>query len=247
VLALITNSLGGNTEISNTATISISAPGVLDVSGQTDGIFPLGAAASQTLLGNGTIRGSLAVGSLGTVTPGFSIGTLTVTNAVTLGGAVVMELNRAGSPNSDRIVSPSITAGGTLTVTNLGAGLQTGDTFQLFSTPVAGAFAVLNLQTNDTVNQLIYSWNNRLAIDGTLVVTATPAINPNPPTVLFEVSGGGLNLSWPTNLGWILQTNSVSVVDAGAWFPYPGSASVTNVTVVIDPSKANVFFRMVHP
>jgi autotransporter-associated beta strand protein len=242
VLALI-----GASAITYSPTISISSPGVLDVSGTTSGTQSLGAnGASQTLQGNGTIRGSLVVGSLGTVLPGFSIGTLTVTNAVTLGGAAVMELNRAGSPNSDRIVATSFTGGGTLTVTNIGAGLQAGDTFQLFSTNISG-FATVNLPATDTVNHRAYTWNNQLAANGTIVVlTSTSTVNLTPPNIQFQVSGNVLNLSWPANIGWYLQiqTNSLTVGLSTNWVTLPGSDSVTSTNITINPANGSVFYRM---
>ena len=62
---------------------------------------------------------------------------MTVTNAVALNNLAWMKLNRAGTPSSDQIVSTlgGITYGGTLVVTNIGAKLQAGDTFTLFSAP----------------------------------------------------------------------------------------------------------------
>ena len=248
-----TLALIGDTAIANSPAISISAPGILDVSGTTTGTMSLGSnGVSQTLQGNGTINGSLVAGSLGTVTPGFSssVGTLTVTNTVTLGGETFMKLNRAGSPNSDRIVSPAITAGGTLAVTNIGAGLQVGDTFQLFSTPVSGSFAMLNLETNDTVNYFAYTWSNRLAIDGTIkVLTSVQTINPNPPIIGFTVSGNTLALSWPTNAGWILQvqTNSLSIGLSTNWVAVPNSQNTTSTNITIDPLNGTVFYRMLKP
>jgi hypothetical protein len=224
---------------------------VLDVSGTTSGTQSLGAnGVSQALQGNGTIRGSLVVGNLGTVLPGFSIGTLTVTNAVTLGGAAVMELNRAGSPNSDRIVAPSFTGGGTLTVTNIGAGLQVGDTFQLFSTNISG-FATVNLPMNDTVNYKAYTWNNNLAVNGTIVVlTAIQTVNPNPTNITVQVSGNMLTLSWPADhLGWTLQvqTNSLSTGLGTNWVAIPNSMNVTFTNITINPTNGSVFYRMVYP
>ncbi len=245
VLALI-----GDTGVSNSPTISISSPGVLDVSGRNDGTLSLGTdITSQTLQGNGTIRGSLVVGSLGTVTPGFSVGTLTVTNAVTLGGAAVFELDRAGSPNSDRIVAKLFTGGGTLTVTNIGAGLQAGDTFQLFSTNISG-FAAVNLQTNDAANYKAYTWTNRLAIDGTIrVLTAVLTVNTNRPIIGCAVSGNTLTLSWPTNAGWTLevQTNSSSTGLSTNWVAVPNSQNVTSTNITINPTNGSVFYRMVLP
>ena len=250
VLALVTN-VFGNTEISNSATVRIAAPGILDVSGRTDGTFPLGASAIQTLQGDGIIRGQLVVGALGTLTPGFPIGTLTVTNAVTLGGLTLMELDRAGTPNSDRVVAPSILAGGTLTVTNIGAALHAGDSFQLFSTAVSGSFAAVNLPTNDPVNQVSYTWTNRLAFNGTIaVLTVISPVNPNPTNITFQVSGGQITLSWPADhTGWRLQsqTNSISTGLRTNWVDVAGSTTTNQISVPINATNGTVFFRMIYP
>ena len=58
-----------------------------------------------------------------------------------------------------------------------------------------------------------------------------------------------MSLGWPTNLGWILQSNSVSLTTTNAWFNYPadGSVTVTNVTITVNPAKTNVFYRMLKP
>src|SRR5262249_22694508 len=86
------------------------------------------------IIGHGTVRGLLSVPSGSTVAPGASVGTLTVTNNVTLGGTAFMELDRSLSPNSDRLVAPAINYNsGTLVVTNIGSTLHVGDTFTLFS------------------------------------------------------------------------------------------------------------------
>jgi autotransporter-associated beta strand protein len=244
VMALI-----GETGMSNSPTLSVASPGVLDVSGRTDGTLWLGTDTnSQTLQGDGTIRGSVTVGSLGTVSPGFSIGTLTITNALTLGGTVSMELNRTnGSATNDMLVAQAIAGGGTLRVTNVGPALVAGDSFKLFNLGVSG-FATVELPVTDSTGTT-YTWNNTLAANGTITVaTATGAVNPNPTNITFSVSGGSLNLSWPgDHQGWTLQTNAVSLMQTNAWFAYPGSSSVTNVTIPISRSKSNVFFRLVYP
>ncbi|NOS70375.1 MAG: hypothetical protein HOP33_10645 [Verrucomicrobia bacterium] len=82
-----------------------------------------------------------------------------------------------------------------------------------------------------------------------VVATNEVLINPNPPQLQITAEGNTLNLAWPANRGWILQSNSVSLTANDSWFPYPadGSTGVTNATVEIDGSKQNVFFRMVKP
>lgn len=84
---------------------------------------------------------------------------------------------------------------------------------------------------------------------GYLLVVPVTTINPNPPVLQVAASGSSLSLAWPTNKGWILQSNSVSLTTTGAWFNYPadGSVGVTNVTVTVNPAKTNVFFRMLKP
>lgn len=82
-----------------------------------------------------------------------------------------------------------------------------------------------------------------------VVATNEVLINPNPPVLQTLASGNLLTLAWPTNRGWILQSNSVSLTATNAWADYPddGSTGVTNQTIEIDPAKPNVFFRLLKP
>jgi hypothetical protein len=72
-------------------------------------------------------------------------------------------------------------------------------------------------------------------------------VNTNAPKVQVSVSANTLHIAWPTNAGWTLLTNSVGLTAANQWFPYPNSANLTNVNITMDPTKTNVFFRMVYP
>jgi hypothetical protein len=59
------------------------------------------------------------------------------------------------------------------------------------------------------------------------------------------VAANQLSLSWPPDhLGWDLQTNSTSIANPNAWFTYPGSTSVTNVVLTVEPTKPQVFYRL---
>jgi len=56
-------------------------------------------------------------------------------------------------------------------------------------------------------------------------------------------------LSWPTNLGWILQsqTNALSTgltVNSNGWFDVSGSALVTATNIPINPANPAMFFRL---
>jgi hypothetical protein len=108
---------------------------------------------------------------------------------VTLEGSatVTLNLNRAASPNSDRLVaSNSISFGGTLVVNNNGAALQAGDTFTLFhSAAYANAFGTLTLPT--LTGNLYWNTSN-LAVNGTISVAA-----PTPPS-FSGITTSGNNL-----------------------------------------------------
>jgi hypothetical protein len=161
-----------------------------------------------------------------------------------------MELNRTNASGSnDMVVATTVEAGGTLQVNNLGPDLHTGDTFQLFSVPVTGAFSVTNLPVTTGNGQITYVWTNLLAVNGTIqVLIGVPNINTNPVPITFTVSGNVLNLSWPSDHeGWQLYTNAVGLTAMGSWFPMPGSANVTTETVAIDPTKTNVFYQLRYP
>jgi autotransporter-associated beta strand protein len=93
-----------------------------------------------TLSGYGTISAPVTVNAGGHLAPGGSIGTLTVSNTLTLAGESDFEINNlpAGSPTNDQVAGiTTLTYGGSLVVTNLGdanpANWSNGETFKLFS------------------------------------------------------------------------------------------------------------------
>ncbi len=228
------------------ATIVVATNGVLDVSGLAGGLVTL--SSSQTLKGGGTIRGSVNAPANSVILPGDGVGVLTVTNAITLGGTVLMELNNSlVTATNDRIVAAAISYGGTLTVTNVGPALAVGQSFQLFSGPRNGAFAAVNLPTNGA-NSLAYTWTNKLSVDGSIqVLTVTGGVNTNPPPIITSLNGTTLTLSWPTNSGWTLQmqTNRLSTGIGTNWVDYvPGTTGITTTNLTVDPAKPAVFFRL---
>jgi len=82
---------------------------------------------------------------------------------------------------------------------------------------------------------------------GELELMVGNPVNTNPAGVKATVTGNGLNLSWPADhLGWTLQTNSVGLAAGNQWFAYPGSASMTNVSIHVQAATTNVFFRLVY-
>jgi hypothetical protein len=160
-----------------------------------------------------------------------------------------MELNRTNAQNCDHLVSSSgtITYGGTLSVSNVGPALHATDYFQLFSSGVSG-FATVNLQTNDIVNNVKYTWYNTISSNGKITVaTVSNLVNPTPTNITARVNGSNLELLWPADhTGWTLQvqTNNLNVGLSNNWVDMPGSTSVDSVTNTINPTNGAVFYRM---
>ena len=255
-VAIATNgvlTLNGSSGLSNSPSIDIQLGGALDTTGRTNRLLTL--LSGQTLKGNGTLRGNLTTAAGSTLSPGASAGilgiltvanTTGVTNTATLGGTTIMELNRAVTPNSDRLLTAGTNVfGGTLTVNNIGAALQLNDTFQLFTNAATrGAFAVTNLPSLTSG----LGWSNSLAINGRLTVIAT--VNTNPTNITAVVNGNQLTLNWPADhTGWHLQiqTNSLSSGLNTNWVTLPGSDLVNSTNMTINPVNGAVFYRMVYP
>ncbi len=203
-LAVATNgnlALVGLAGLSNSPTIDVQQGGILDVSGRSNLAWSV--TSGQTLKGNGAIRGKFITASAGSiVAPGIAgaIGTLTVTNqgnttnfaVVTLAGTLSMDINRASTPNADRILNVNGTnaMGGTLTVNNLGAALVAGDSFQLLvGNANTGAFATVNLPALGSG----LTWSNSLALNGKLTVVASVIVPTIPPGITgFSLSGANV-------------------------------------------------------
>jgi hypothetical protein len=143
------------------------------------------------------------------------------------------------------LVTSNLTYGGVLQINrSVAAPLTNGQSFKLFNAATySGSFASI---ATTAAGQFI-TWNtNQLPVSGTISVASATANNPT--NITATVSGGTVQLTWPgDHLGWTLQTNSVGLAATGSWFPVPGSASVTNITVTINHSLTNVFYRLAYP
>jgi hypothetical protein len=85
-----------------------------------------------------------------------------------------------------------------------------------------------------------------------LVVTS--AVNTAPTNIVFSVSGGtNLNLSWPTDhTGWRLyqQTNSLAngvSRNTNDWGFVPGSDTTNAVSIPLNKTIMNEYYKMVYP
>jgi fibronectin-binding autotransporter adhesin len=182
-----------------------SSTAVLDISAVTGNTLNL--SASQTLMGVGLIRGS--VNSGGTVAPGRPTGILTVTNSVSLSGTTIIGLNRTNSIKSGRLVATNISYGGTLTVTNGGPALLSGDTFVLFSGGLSGFFSATNLPALASG----LSWvTSNLNVNGTVSIVGTLI----PPQITsFTASGGTSTITGtggvPNGSYYVLSSTNVAL------------------------------------
>ena len=233
--------------LDNSPTITINSAGTLDVVG-IGGTLTLGTLKAQTIAGSGLLTGNLAVGANSTVRPGDGIGKLTIGGSAALDGAVFMELNRTNTPaTNDMLAATSFTATGTLTVTNLGPTLVTGDKFKLFSLPVSGFSSVL-LPAANAAGTITYVWQDDLAVDGSIKLLSGFSITPT--NLTYVLSGDMLEISWPQDhTGWTLQaqTNSLSVGISNNWFTVAGSTLTNRIYMPVNPNNGAVFYRMVYP
>jgi len=230
------NSYSGGTTVSagrllvNNATGSGTGSGSVTVDGGVLG-------------GTGRIAGPVTILPGGIIAPGTSIGTLTISNSLSLSGVTVMELHAAARTNDVIRGLTTVTYGGTLMLSNMVGTITASSAFKLFSAnSYQGSFAALT----PAVPGPGLAWNtNTLATDGTLRLISTA-----PVTMSNNRSGNLLGFFWPTDhIGWRLQaqTNAHTVGLGTNWFNVPYSIGTNQMTFVLDPSVASAFYRLVYP
>ena len=100
--------------------------------------------------------------------------------------------------------------------------------------------AVLNVGTN-TLTAVFTPSNSvdYLSVTNSVSLVVLPPNLPGTGTnITVNVAGNQLNLSWPTNyIGWLLQSNPLSLTSTGSWFLVPGSAGTNLVQITIDPAS----------
>lgn len=191
--------------------------------------------SAGTLGGTGTFLSPVTVQAGGTLAPGTSIGTMAISNSLTLGGTLQVEVSRnGGALNNDKIVGlTSVTFGGSLVVSNIGPdSLMQGHSFQLFSTGGAGNFSSI---TPPLTGGLSWSFDPTTGI----LSVAGPQ-----PQLTFGRSGGNIVFSWAgTGFRLQAQTNAITTGISNNWSDYPGGGT-SPVVVPIDAANGTVFFRL---
>ncbi|MGN6643217.1 MAG: hypothetical protein ACTHKU_09455, partial [Verrucomicrobiota bacterium] len=170
------------------------------------------------------------------------IGTLTVQGRLDLGGTARFVLNRGASPNSSRLVGIDVlnATGGELVVTNLGAALQSGDIFTLFSaTNYTGNFESFDLPPLASG----LAWSTQfLPIDGTLRVGQPVTITTAPTNrsvacggqTTFAVSASG---SSPLSYQWSINGTPVAGATGSSYTWTNVSSSGTDPVVSVRVSN----------
>lgn len=127
------NSFSGGLVVSNGTVL------VNNTTGSGTGSGAVNVLAGATLGGTGKVSGSVKVQADATLAPGNGVGTLTISNSLTLAADSLtrIELNKALN-TYDAVACSSVSYDGTLAVTNLGGALNPGDAFPIFQ---AGSFA----------------------------------------------------------------------------------------------------------
>lgn len=251
----------------------LNAGGVLDLNGQseavdmlslTNGIVRNGASGSQSIL---TIAGNIGNHPtnsliLNDMNNQFDVPTadaeLDISGIINGAGSFIKTglgtLSLQGSNNYTGNVTvgagtliiafPDLTNTTAVTISNgavLNLNFPNGETDVIAGLTINGVSKAPGIYNNSTDPTFITG-------SGSLqVVTVTNPVNPNPGVILVSNSGSVLGLGWPTNAGWILQSNSVSLTATNFWFAYPNSTNLTNVSIPIDKTTTNVFYRLLRP
>jgi autotransporter-associated beta strand protein len=204
-------------------------------------------ANNATLAGTGTVGGNVTVNAGGALAPAGvgATGTLTLNGNLGLQGTTLADINASTLGNDIVLLNTgTVTYGGALTVTNLAGTLASGNSFRLFNAAgYAGSFSATNLPA--LTAGLAWNWN---PANGTLSVVS--GVSTTSTNITVMVGTGTMTLSWPADhTGWRLQaqTNSTGTGLGTNWSTVPGSTSVNNVTVPLNPANPTVFYRMVYP
>lgn len=211
------NNYSGGTTISN-GTLLVNNTG-----GSATGSGAVTIANGGALGGTGIISGVVLVNSGGALTPGNPLGTLTISNNLPLaaGSTTFMQIRHSPLTNNAVKVTGTLTEGGMLVVTNIGAtALAAGDSFKLFNAAnYSGAFANVVLPSLPAG----LAWNtNNLNTSGALsvVIAAKPVIGSvmiSGNSLVFNGAGGvgganfyllgATNLASPLTNWTLLLTN----------------------------------------
>ncbi|HXR06880.1 MAG TPA: autotransporter-associated beta strand repeat-containing protein, partial [Candidatus Acidoferrum sp.] len=221
--------LGTGGSIAASSGVSIAAGATFDVVALGS---PYTFGAGSSLIASGTTASPATINAAGTV----SLGSIPITlNYDSTDAAPQPALN----------VSGALSLNGNAFTVNTLSGLPLANgvyvVAQASSVATAGTYPpVLGTAIGPTSKGAI-------SVSGAQVLLTVSSINANPPPIQFSLNGNTLTLSWPTNSGWTLQSNSINIAVPTDWFSIPGSSSVTTFPINVNTAKTNVFYRLFLP
>ena len=184
--------------------------------------------------------------------PATAIGTLTISNNLTLNGNVFIRVNKSSAQSNDVISVTGTLANigtGTLTVTNLGSALVVGDRFVVFNKAVTGVSTLTVTGGGPSV-----SWNNNLATDGSISVASLVVVKPVITSAIL--SGGNVILNGTNGTAssggtfYVLSSTNVAA-SLTSWTPVAtntyGTGGAFSVTNAIVPGVPNNFYMLKQP
>jgi autotransporter-associated beta strand protein len=237
----------GSGSLASSSSITLAAGTSIDVTFLSDPTFSL--AGVQTLQGNGTIDGNLMAPPGTTVAPGTnstSIGTLTVTNGVTLAGTALMKIDCAGGTN-DVLSAVTITNGGMLAITNIsGSPFHANDSFTLFkAASFTGSFSSITPATPGT--GLV--WNTNYLANGILAV-GQGTVPPQPVITGVSLSGNTIVLTGTNGVpgeNCVLLSSTNVTLSLSQWTPLATNSlagATFTITNIVSTSAPLRFFAL---
>jgi len=224
-----TLALQGAGSIANSPLIIVAGGAAFDSSGLIS-VFNLG---SNQTLSNSSVKAVISgtnntgAGTLSLLYDGMNPAFIITNGGLALAASTSFSVNNAGAQlaaNSSHKVIARATTGN--------AGFVAGTAPVSVTVAGNGAAAATTLQITG----------------GELFLNVAPILPATGTNITVSVIGNQLNLSWPANyIGWLLQSNPLSLTSTGSWFSVPGAAGTNRVQISIDPSQTNVFFRMTPP
>jgi autotransporter-associated beta strand protein len=230
--------------------------------------------SNATLGGTGTLAGVVAVS--GTVSPGASIGQLT-TGAETWYDGSTLIYQVASADTNSNAGRDLLTINGTLDLQRTNSGVFTIKLVSMADNTTPGNVPDFDPASNytwtvGTATGLANPGNLAyIVVDASAFSNAhsgsfapafdpgsqaiqirytAPSVNTTPTNISASMSGGNLNLSWPSDhLGWRLevQTNPRSTGLSNNWVTVTGSTNVTSMSIPINTANPTVFYRLVYP
>ncbi|MCS7089512.1 MAG: hypothetical protein RMN51_07165 [Verrucomicrobiota bacterium] len=205
------------------------------------------------------VDGRLSVNSGGILSPGRSLGVLSVEGRFDLnpGARLVIEVDLNHPARNDRVaVDVFGNIRGIITMTNIGSvPFAVGQSFVI----VSNNFNLANTPLNPNLDFQFdppspgpgMRWDGTdLATNGIVRIVAAPL---EPPRIAVQWNAGEVVLEWPqSHVGWILQRQVRSLAEGlslnpGDWEMVVGSPSTNRFTVPMAAEPGAVFYRLVQP